>query len=209
VLNDPRWVVPPLPAGDGAGMDRLRRSVSRFSNGGEHARRRAVVEAVLAGVDPDALRSAARALAARTEPPVLPRVPLTVLAAAIGVADAAAVAALVPPVAAAYLPGGEPSPAADACAFELLDRIGPARTAVLVQSCLPVTAWVTTALERGLELDEVLAVAPPVPATRRWRDGEVVTVPLDGIPFGAGARRCPGEPHARALAAGVLAALRP
>jgi hypothetical protein len=208
VLEDPDWQVPPLPAGSG-GMDRLRRSVSRFSNGPEHARRRAVVSAVLAGVDPDGLRAAARELAATTEPPVLPRVPLTVLAAALGAADAAAVAALVPPVAAAYLPGGEPSAAADAGAFELLDRLGPARTAVLVQSCLPVTAWVTSALERGISLEEVLAVAPPVPATRRWRDGETVTVPLDGMPFGAGPRRCPGQAHARALAEGVLAALRP
>jgi hypothetical protein len=208
VLDDPSWEVPPLPAGDG-GMDRLRREVCRFSTGRDHARRRATVQAVLAGVEPDALRSAARRLAARTEPPVLPVVPLTVLAAALGAPDAAAVAALVPPVAAAYLPGGVASPAADACAFELLDRIGPARTTVLVQSCLPVTAWVTTALERGLELDEVLAVAPPVPVTRRWKDGETVTVPLDGIPFGSGPRRCPGVEHARALAEGVLAALRP
>jgi hypothetical protein len=208
VLEDPGWEVPPLPAGDG-GMDRLRRSVCRFSNGAEHARRRAIVQAVLAGVDPDRLRTAARQLAAATEPPVLPRVPLTVLAAALGASDPAAVAALVPPVAAAYLPGGEPGPTADACALELLDRLGPARTTVLVQSCLPVTAWVTTALERGLELDEVLTAAPPVPATRRSRDGETVTVPLVGIPFGAGPRRCPGEAHARALAAGVLAALRP
>ena len=83
------------------------------------------------------------------------------------------------------------------------------RVAVLVQSCLPVTAWVRTALDRGITLDEVLATAPPVPATRRWRDGETVTVPLDGIPFGDGPRGCPGVAHARALAEGVLEALRP
>jgi hypothetical protein len=95
-------------------------------------------------------------------------------------------------------------------ADELLERVGAARAAVLVQSCLPVAAWVRTALDRGISLDEVLATAPPVPATTRWRDGETVTVPLDGIPFGAGPRRCPGQAHARALAEGVLdAALRP
>ena len=114
------------------------------------------------------------------------------------------------PVAAAYLPGsGAGGPVADAAADELLDRLGAARAAVLVQSCLPVTAWVRTALDRGITLDEVLATAPPVPATTRWRDGETVTVPLDGIPFGEGPRRCPGVAHARALAEGVLAALRP
>jgi hypothetical protein len=211
VLDDPRWAVPPLPAGDGGGMDRLRRSVSRFSTGGEHARRRAVVEAVLAQVDPDALRATARRLArADPTPPVVPRVPLTALAEVLGVDDPAGVAALVPPVAAAYLPGsGAGDAAADAAAEQLLTRLGAARAAVLVQSCLPVTAWVSSALNRGIPLDEVLATAPPVPATTRWRDGETVTVPLDGIPFGAGPRRCPGEAHARALAEGVLEALRP
>lgn len=210
VLTDARWVVPPLPEGDGRGMDRLRRSVSRFSRGREHARRRAVIEAVLAQIDPDALRVATRRRAeADPAPPVVPRVPLTALAEALGAHDPAAVAALVPPVAATYLPGSESGgPAADAAADELLDRLGAARAAVLVQSCLPVTAWVRTALDRGITLDEVLATAPPVPATRRCRDGETVTVPLDGIPFGEGPRRCPGVAHARALAEGVLDALR-
>ena len=211
LLTDARWLVPPLPDGDGRGMDRLRRSVSRFSTGRDHARRRTVVEAVLAQVDPDALRVATRRLAAADPaPPVVPRVPLTALARALGAREPATVAALVPPVAAAYLPGsGAGGPAADAAADELLDRLGAARAAVLVQSCLPVTAWVRTALDRAITLDEVLATAPPVPATTRWRDGETVTVPLDGIPFGAGPRRCPGVAHARALAEGVLAALRP
>ena len=211
LLTDARWLVPPLPDGDGRGMDRLRRSVSRFSTGRDHARRRTVVEAVLAQVDPDALRVATRRLAAADPaPPVVPRVPLTALARALGAREPATVAALVPPVAAAYLPGsGAGGPAADAAADELLDRLGAARAAVLVQSCLPVAAWVRTALDRGITLDEVLATAPPVPATTRWRDGETVTVPLDGIPFGAGPRRCPGVVHARALAEGVLAALRP
>lgn len=106
VLTDARWVVPPLPDGDGGGMDRLRRSVSRFSTGREHSRRRAVVEAVLAQIDPAALRLATRRLAeADPAPPVAPRVPLTALAEALGAEAPAAVAALVPPVAAAYLPG--------------------------------------------------------------------------------------------------------
>jgi hypothetical protein len=191
-------------------MDRLRRSVSRFSTGREHAQRRAVIEAVLARIDPAALRAATRRLAeADPTPPVVPRVPLTALAGALGAAEPVAVAALVPPVAAAYLPGTGDTAAADAAADELLARLGAARAAVLVQSCLPVTAWVRTALERGITLDEVLATAPPVPATKRWRDGETVTVPLDGIPFGAGPRRCPGVAHARALAEGVLDAVRP
>jgi hypothetical protein len=210
VLSDPRWVVPPLPDGDGAGMDRLRRSVSRFSNGPEHAQRRAEIEAVLRQVDPAALRAAARRLTvADPTPPVVPRIPLTALAEAVGADDPAAVAALIPPIAAAYLPTSPtPSAPVDGAAAELVGRVGVARAAVLVQSCLPVTAWVRTALDRGISLDEVLATAPPVASTTRWRDGETITVPLDGIPFGEGPRRCPGEAHARALADGVLDALR-
>lgn len=220
MLSDPRWVVPPLPDGDGGGMDRLRRSVSRFSNGPEHARRRAEIEAVLGQVDPVALRAAARRLTlADPTPPVVPRIPLTALAEALGADDPAAIAALVPPIAAAYLPPPArpdapasrpttPDPAADEAAGELVGRVGVARAAVLVQSCLPVSAWARTALDRGISLDEVLATAPPVPSTTRWRDGETITVPLDGIPFGEGPRRCPGEAHARALAEGVLDALR-
>ena len=62
-------------------------------------------------------------------------------------------------------------------------------------------------LERPLE--DVLRETPPVPATKRVApDGEVVRVPLDGTPFGAGPRRCPGEAHARALATGVVEGAR-
>ena len=76
-----------------------------------------------------------------------------------------------------------------------------------MQSCRPVATLVETALRTG-SIPAALET-PPVPTTTRWRDGETVTVPLDGIPFGEGPRRCPGEEHARALAAGVLDALRP
>lgn len=250
VLTDPGWVVPPLPAGDGGGMDRLRRAVCRFSAGAVHAQRRADVERALAAVEPSALRAAARDLTlADPSPPLVPRVPLTVLAAALGVDDPAAIADLVPPVARGYLPGsaplgsappaaaegsapgrwgpsafagpvppgaslssGGPGRAADAAADELLERVGVVRATLLVQSCLPVAALVSSALERGVGLDDVLASeAPPVPATRRWSPdtGEIVTVPLTGTPFGEGPRRCPAEPHALALAEGVLDALRP
>lgn len=226
VLTDPGWVVPPLPPGDGGGMDRLRRAVCRFSDGDEHAERRSAVERALATVPPAELRAAARDLVRRDPtPPVVPRAPLAVLAAALGIADPAAVAGLVPPVAAAYHPGSAPSAAADAAAQELLRRVGVVRTTLLVQSCLPVAALLTGALATGaletgaletgaLEtgLDRVLTSgSPPVPATRRWSPatGETITVPLSGIPFGEGPRRCPAEQHALALATGVLEGLSP
>ncbi|HEY6749412.1 MAG TPA: hypothetical protein VI357_27310 [Mycobacteriales bacterium] len=211
VLTDPGWVVPPLPPGDGGGMDRLRRSVSRFATGAQHADRRAAVERALAALSPADLRASARALTLAEPGAVVPRVPLIVLAGALGVEDPVAVAALVRVVAAAYFPGSAPSAAADAAADDLLDRVGAVRAGLLVQACAPVAALVTAALERGTGLDEVLAgEPPPVPATRRFSPdtGETVTVPLTGVPFGAGPRRCPAEPHARALAEGVLDALR-
>jgi hypothetical protein len=254
VLSDPGWVVPPLAADDGGGMDRFRRAVSRFSTGEAHAERRAAVERALAAVPPAGLRTAARALTlGDPTPPVVPRVPLIALATALGIEDPAAVASLVPPVAAAYLPaaplpaaplpaapvpaapvpaappdrtstrpaaagpaaagpaaGGPAVRTADEAADELVGRVGVVSATLLVQACLPVAALVTGALESGL--DEVLSGDhPPVPATRRWSPdtGETVTVPLAGIPFGEGPRRCPAEQHARALAAGILDALRP
>ena len=97
---------------------------------------------MLAQIDPAALRLATRRLAeADPAPPVAPRVPLTALAEALGAEAPAAVAALVPPVAAASLPAtGDGNAAADAAADELLARLGAARAAVLVQSSPPVTA---------------------------------------------------------------------
>lgn len=211
VLTDPRYVVPPLPALDGGALDRLRRAVPRFRTGAEHEVRRAEVVRLLAVVEPDLLRASARALAiAEPGEPLVPRVPLTVLAAALGAADPAAVAALIPAVAAAYFPGT--GPADDDAVGALVEEHGMdlVRVGLLVQACAPVAALVRAAVARGVDDPAVvLAEDPPVPATRRWRPdtGETVTVPLDGIPFGAGPRRCPAEPHALALAAGVLDAL--
>jgi hypothetical protein len=189
MLTDPDWTIPPLPPGDGP-LDRLRRAVARFADGPVHAARRAEVEAVLAGVDPDGLRAAA----ARDPRPVV------VLAAALGVADPEAVAALVETVAAAWFPGtGEPAEA-DAAVVALLGMVDVVRLSVLVQAGGPVAAWVAAAGDG--DLDRALRDRPPVPATRRWKDGETVAVPLAGAPFGAGPHRCPGAAHARALAEG-------
>jgi cytochrome P450 len=82
VLADDRFDVlaaPPAPHG----LAWLRASVSRFSRGDAHARRRELAVAALAAVAPADLRAAARALAA--DPGVIPHeVPVSVLAAALG-----------------------------------------------------------------------------------------------------------------------------
>lgn len=227
-LTDPAYVVPPLPPGDGGGLDRLRRSVSRFSVGEQHRRRRELAVRVLDAAPPEQLRAMARERAsADPAAPLLPRVPLVVLAGALGAADPDAVAAAVPAVAAAYHPGpADPAAAAsaDAAAGELTRLFGPgpaeevaARVGLLVQSCVPTAGLVRAALAAApagrVDVDELLAGTlrrePPVPATRRWRPdtGETVTVDLAGTPFGSGPRRCPGERHALALAAGVVEAV--
>ena len=60
--------------------------------------------------------------------------------------------------------------------------------ALLVQAC-----EATAGLVRGDNL--------PVKATKRVQpDGTIVAVDLTNRPFGDGARRCPGEAHALALA---------
>jgi hypothetical protein len=145
----------------------------------------------------------------------LPYIPVAVLASALGVApgDVTAAVAAVRVVAAAYHPGTE-APGADAALARLLSLLPPARpevvaqrVALLVQACEATAALVRGALNRPLEA--VLRDAPPVPATRRLGpDGQLVVVDLTGYPFGAGARACPGEAHARALAAGVVEGAR-
>ena len=195
----------PGPPGPFGTMPWLRATVSRFANGETHARRRARVVALLADLDPAELREAARARARERkvmramddEVDVRAYVPVAVLASALGVrdVDAAVAAALV--VAAAYHPHTSHPGADDALArlLALLPEgdaeVVAARVAILVQAC-----EATAGLVRGDDL--------PVPATRRvGPDGRTVLVDLAGRPFGAGARRCPGEAHPLALVEGV------
>jgi hypothetical protein len=254
-LTDPAYTVPaPGPPGPFGTVGWLRATVSRFSEGETHRRRRAICEALLADLDPTALyeaatlqatpnhREGATAVRVAAAPPApaarpahseepyrparskslhvgggveLPYMPVAVLAAALGVdeIDVSTAVEAVRVVAAAYHPGTD-APGADAALARLLSLLPPEdpeaaaqRIALLVQACEATAALVRGALTRPLEA--VLAHDPPVPATRRLGpDGEVVAVTLAGRPFGAGPRACPGEAHARALAAGVVKAAR-
>ena len=135
VLADERFVVRPAQAGAAAGtVAWLRASVSRFANGPEHDRRRALVVTELEDLDPAGLRTAARAAAGaacaaspdEAVATLARRVPAMVLAERFGAADPVAVAAAVGAVAAAYFPGAaEPlERAADAAVKSLLDLLG-------------------------------------------------------------------------------------
>jgi hypothetical protein len=212
LLADPAYTVPPPGAPGPVGtMAWLRATVSRFASGETHTRRRAIAEAMLAELDPAALRAAAAAARQAVEGVDLPYIPVAVLAAATGVArhDVAAAVDAVRVVAAAYHPGTDAA-GADAALARLLALLPPGepelvaqRVALLLQACEATAALVRGALDRPLE--DVLRDTPPVPATRRvGPDGRVVVIDLTGHPFGAGPRACPGEPHARALAAGVV-----
>jgi cytochrome P450 len=149
VLADERFevaAVPPDGAAEGT-IGWLRASVSRFTNGAEHDRRRALTVTELDRLDPVALHAGARdrateALAAAGQPGVqadvmslLARpVPMAVLAAGLGAADPDAAAAAAIDVAAAYFGAGDEDVqrAADQGVARLLELFGPAPAEVLV-----------------------------------------------------------------------------
>ena len=216
ILEDASYTVPPAPpAGPVGTLSWLRATVSRFSAGADHARRRAMIVERLARIDPAALRERARDTGDAT----------FTLAEALGAGDARAAADAVAVIAPYYNPaprgaavaagggaavgatiavGGAAPPDADAAVARLLALLPAAppeaaaqQIAILVQSHAATTALIAA----GGKLDP-----PPVPLTRRISPrGELVEVGLTGHPFGAGPRACPGAEHALALAAGVLA----
>jgi hypothetical protein len=189
----------------------LRDQVARFSRGDVHAARRVLVTEFLAAIDFDALRHSAL-----TDP-------VEVLATALGVPG---VAADVREVARVYLPPAEPDAAADAAVARLVAAFGGRfdvetanRIGLLAQAC----AATTTLIERAARLDSgsapqrvarVLRDDQPAVATRRTAveptgavaAGEMVTVSLTSVPFGAGPHACPGREHAIAIACAVLEA---
>jgi hypothetical protein len=189
-LTDPACTVPAVPPGD-TGVAWLRASVVRFSEGAEHARRRALVVAALAGVDPAALRRDAERAAG----------PVEVLAVALGLP--ASVADDVAIVASCYQPHIAMTEDANAAVERLVDICGARdeatanRIALLVQAC-----DATKALVDRLRTGET---RPPIPVTRRiGPDGTVVEVDLTDAPFGTGPHACPGRAHALAIAEGLV-----
>ena len=219
VLADSRFVVPTAPPGD-HGLAWLRSTASRFVNGAEHARRRALLEAELGRLDPEALRREARlrtdavldAAGGRIEAmaDVARPIPLATLGSALGIGDgqlegAVADAIVVGP---AYLPGtaDESVDAAVDRLRRLLDRGGSeasaAAIAVLAQACEATAALIGNSFllateqpqlrgDVGALLQEVLLRAAPVRLMRRVSPGgEPVTLDLE-----AAARDSrPGDP---------------
>jgi cytochrome P450 len=222
-LADPA-LVPVLPdtAGGpvGASVAWLRDTVARFSSGETHRRRRALVEADLALVDPASLTVV-------SEGDVRVRVVQT-LAEAMGMREPAVVAEAVTVVAGAYFGGDDP--AADEAVARLVELSDHAdlevvanRIGILVQACDATAALVAAAGRSQLPLARVLLEDPPVRTMRRIAaratrvadhdiaEGDVVLLDLvtanrehpEPLTFGAPPRVCPGRAHALALASGL------
>ncbi|MEV6010943.1 cytochrome P450 [Streptomyces sp. NPDC051976] len=188
-LADPHLVPAPAEDGPPGTTAWLRARVARFSSGAAHARRRALVEAELARLDPVALRRAA----AESDPGAAGADPrlraVRALAEGIGLAEPDAVAAAVATVARAYFGTDDPATraSADAAVAWLLPRVlDPAqapeaqgeaaanRIGLLVQACDATGALVEHAEKAAAEpvqaaalLAETLRHDPPVRTMRR------------------------------------------
>ncbi|MFF2075300.1 hypothetical protein ACFVXG_11175 [Kitasatospora sp. NPDC058162] len=228
-LADPALVPPPATPGPYGTAAWLRATVARFSAGGPHARRRALVLADLERLDPGELRVLA---AGGYEPDLRLRV-VRVLATALGLAGPEAVARDVKAVARAYFDPAPDDPEADAAVARLLPAMGDAdpetaanRIGLLVQAC-EATATLVEHARRGAgapDLAAVLREDPPVRTMRRFAAratvvggvavpaGAHVRLDLDAarepgrepLAFGAEPRLCPGRSHALVIAEGIL-----
>ncbi|HUC56114.1 MAG TPA: hypothetical protein VMA95_01835 [Streptosporangiaceae bacterium] len=244
ILADPAYVVPPappVPAGEHGTLAWLRAHVARFCDGEVHDRRCLLAENELAGLDPDRLRAAAAELtrawlvrAAGTVPfdvmIVARRVPVAVLATALGVAPEVTASAVDAVLASAsgYPNPDAAGPDADAAVKTLAAALGPGtdeavanRIGLLEQACDATAALIGNALigafAGGEETDadgaddvveSTLSSDPPVRRTRRLApDGTAITLDISTCTFGAGRRPCPGQAQAKALASGVVEAV--
>jgi cytochrome P450 len=202
VLADPGFVVPALATSGPVGsVDWLRSSVSRFTNGPEHQLRRARVCAVLADLSPGLLRADAHARSLTVLDEVkgnghidvmsrlARRVPMTVLAAELGFADAERAAEAAVVAAAGYFPGASAAQerAADLSTAELVGMLQPAdeqvivaKIAVMVQGCDATAGLIGKAVILALPpcaehssfpteaiVSEVARYDPPLRVTRR------------------------------------------
>jgi cytochrome P450 len=183
VLADDRFGVAEAGAAGPVGtISWLRASVSRFSNGAAHQRRRALAVTELRRLDPAELRSAAERRARQRLSAVgragqrvdvmalLAReVPVATIASGLGLADDQEAAAAVISASAGYFPGADVRTRrrADAATARLVDLLGPgepevivARIALLVQGCDATAGLIGAALQLVRDMPEAAAGRP-------------------------------------------------
>jgi cytochrome P450 len=201
VLADPSFLVPAAEPAE-TGIRWLRAAVSRFTNGVDHARRRAQVEALLTALDAGRLRAEATAMtnavldrAADGTVDVMGalarHVPIAVLADALAIqADPPTLVDAVTTAATAYPPGATPDaePQADDAVNQLVELLGGstdttvARLTLLVQACDATAGLIGNSVSIALHLPErsdvdgilteTLRYRPPVRGTRRVATAE-------------------------------------
>ena len=184
VLADQRYLVPPSPPGV-TGLAWLRAHVARFCDGPTHARRRALTDALLAGltIQPGSSDPTAALLCALDLPE-----------------ESAADVAL---VAGAYQPHAQQSAEADAALERLVEACGPRDESTAARICVVVQAH--GAVKALLANRQNGVSGPPVPTTRRiGPDGRTVEVDLTDAPFGRGRHACPGRSITEQLVGGLV-----
>jgi cytochrome P450 len=180
VLADERFQVPPMPpAGADIDMMWLRATVSRFSEGPAHRRRRGLCQIELDRISPSALRAEAARIS-RFVP--AEEVAVEVLAASLGLQTP-----VYEPVfraAAGYLPGMDGGPLGDDAVKQLVAMFGgaadestAARIALLLQACNATATLIVHAMaawqkwqpqaDAAAIVAETLRYDPPVPVMRR------------------------------------------
>ncbi|MFD8381680.1 isocitrate lyase/phosphoenolpyruvate mutase family protein [Streptomyces sp. NPDC059679] len=207
-LADPA-LVPELPATDGgpvgASVAWLRATVARFSSGEPHRRRRALVEAELARLEPAALW---RAAATGPKGEVRVRV-VRALAEALGMPEPGAVAEAVTVVAGAYFGGTDP--AADEAVARLVACLAPAgadeaaleavanRIGLLVQACDATATLVESCAGAALVKSPAGSDVPPAAGAAPVRAATGRAVPPAAGDTPTDAATSPDVPPARVL----------
>ena len=218
---DVRVVAPAAPPRVGSVLSQM----ARFTDGPDHAARRRAIEALLAGLEPDTLRAAARddarltleSLAEIEVVELARRVPVMTLARMLHLDDpdgtAASVLSLLDEI------GRDRDDPVDADAIEKASRTDPAVLAILFQTVDATAASIIAQLldppSASIVLTTRVTTAPLSVGGRTIPADATILVVLAAaarsdlaFAFGAGPHRCPGSSLATALADGVTEAVR-
>ncbi|MDW3215825.1 MAG: hypothetical protein R8G01_17645 [Ilumatobacteraceae bacterium] len=208
----------------------LRRQMARFSGPGEHPQRRALVDAVIAGLDVDDAERLAHATALErlrtgtvTHADLATTIPTATLIELLALpVDAESATRDVEAIVRVIGRGEAADDSADAATERLLAAVPDPSVAVAVVSLLyqsfdATAALVATTLaarstgatpEPAVRATRRVATAPTDVGRHRLETGDEVVLEIGpaGLPFGAGPHACPGRELAEAIVRGIVAA---